>query len=820
MKICVNMNIKFIIITLTILFNLSNIFATGTISGILVDENGKPVLGGDVIIKGTSLGSNTDDNGKYIIQNVKSGTYTMRYYWSSFDYFYSSKKQININFDRSSTIVLNLKFSVKDKEKVIHREIIDWSAERYKGYLFEPQLGKTYFMNQYNYPVSQNIIKFNSSIKRDKKGYIHSRGGYRNGFPLFLENMNTDLFDYNTINCSSFEKLYLPNKDLQESPFSNSLSGHVDTNLMYNGTQLNHTKLKFFSDPTFDNIDNIFVYNTFILIRNNPPRHYFSRLKSQFIMNYSSFSINNHHKISDSYDNTGIGVFKQTQKKEINRFNAISKLEYKTSEMFKINALFLKSNSTYYSPWMENNETFFLYSVKKYKPEYRIVNKHSFVSLKSDYIFDSRANMFAGYSFIVEHKSINKLINGNYSLNNYDFKTEKHSIFLRYNRRFKNYRKFGSGFKMSIIHPDSKMEITHFKNKPVFSSAFISGESFFWNTEIKSTIAYNSFFFNTIQTNQILNNENKSFYHYSLNPNIIIKQHFGNPGYFYITYGLSSKHPKISKLFYNKKIEPIDHSYNYVEKNENLDFATCKTIDIGVNKLIQGYLLRLSIYHKETKGIIIPKKKYHGLLSYYQYENSGRSTAYGLDLMLKKEIILNSLFWNLKYSYSHVKCNLKYENISTDLNSDWDERHKVILGLTYMTKNEKIKNIPYTENIFISLLSDFGSGKPFSPVPEYYDYGIEQRNIKPNSERLPWTSNTDFLISKKIYLSKETDLNHKILLSFEIRNLFNKTNVNSVYPHSGKFYLDKNDNSEFPLQEDNGTIFPMRHYKFGITYEW
>ena len=38
------------------------------VSGVIVDENGEPVIGANIVIKGTTNGTVTDLNGKYAIE--------------------------------------------------------------------------------------------------------------------------------------------------------------------------------------------------------------------------------------------------------------------------------------------------------------------------------------------------------------------------------------------------------------------------------------------------------------------------------------------------------------------------------------------------------------------------------------------------------------------------------------------------------------------------------------------------------------------------------------------------------------------------------
>src|SRR3712207_2974329 len=52
--------------------------STGTVSGRVVADNGQPLAGAQVSLRGTGLGTRTGDNGRYTIVNVPAGQYRLR----------------------------------------------------------------------------------------------------------------------------------------------------------------------------------------------------------------------------------------------------------------------------------------------------------------------------------------------------------------------------------------------------------------------------------------------------------------------------------------------------------------------------------------------------------------------------------------------------------------------------------------------------------------------------------------------------------------------------------------------------------------------
>jgi outer membrane receptor protein involved in Fe transport len=53
------------------------VFAQGTVSGVVSDKDGVPVVGVNVYLQNTKKGTSTDFDGKFTIQNVENGTYTI-----------------------------------------------------------------------------------------------------------------------------------------------------------------------------------------------------------------------------------------------------------------------------------------------------------------------------------------------------------------------------------------------------------------------------------------------------------------------------------------------------------------------------------------------------------------------------------------------------------------------------------------------------------------------------------------------------------------------------------------------------------------------
>ena len=103
------------LICLSLLSIPANLFASGGITGVIMDKQTKEYLpGANVIIKGTVIGAAADFHGSFFIQNLKAGKYTL-----VISYLGYKKKEISVNVleekKTSIKIFLELKNIVSDE---------------------------------------------------------------------------------------------------------------------------------------------------------------------------------------------------------------------------------------------------------------------------------------------------------------------------------------------------------------------------------------------------------------------------------------------------------------------------------------------------------------------------------------------------------------------------------------------------------------------------------------------------------------------------------------------------------------------------------
>jgi len=102
---------------LLVVFTVSNVQAQEatankkyTVEGTVVDENNTPLLGVNVIIKGTRKGIVTDENGKYKFSSLNAKTKLV------FSYIGYDSKEYTVRNSDSETIKVDISFDASDIE--------------------------------------------------------------------------------------------------------------------------------------------------------------------------------------------------------------------------------------------------------------------------------------------------------------------------------------------------------------------------------------------------------------------------------------------------------------------------------------------------------------------------------------------------------------------------------------------------------------------------------------------------------------------------------------------------------------------------------
>ena len=109
---------KFVLLSLQIvaiifLFAFSAYAQTsGKLKGRVVDSNGEPLVGANILVTGTMTGTTTDIDGYYTILNLRTGIYSVEYRYLG----YQSQIVTNINITPDQTTEINVTLEEKAVE--------------------------------------------------------------------------------------------------------------------------------------------------------------------------------------------------------------------------------------------------------------------------------------------------------------------------------------------------------------------------------------------------------------------------------------------------------------------------------------------------------------------------------------------------------------------------------------------------------------------------------------------------------------------------------------------------------------------------------
>lgn len=108
--------------TLLLFFGSAFAQTTGKLSGLVTDTKGEPLIGANVIIDGTQMGASTDQDGYFLVLNIRSGTYTVRFIYIG----YQTKVVENVRISADKTTRLDVRLA----EEAVESDEIVVTAEK------------------------------------------------------------------------------------------------------------------------------------------------------------------------------------------------------------------------------------------------------------------------------------------------------------------------------------------------------------------------------------------------------------------------------------------------------------------------------------------------------------------------------------------------------------------------------------------------------------------------------------------------------------------------------------------------------------------
>jgi outer membrane receptor protein involved in Fe transport len=115
-----HLQVRFTVLILMLL-STTVFFAQSTITGVVRDTNNQAIPGVNIILKGTTLGTTSDFDGKYSIADVPNGEYTLIASYIGYDNF---KKQISLN-SKNTVIDIIIKENAESLDEIVVTGVVN-----------------------------------------------------------------------------------------------------------------------------------------------------------------------------------------------------------------------------------------------------------------------------------------------------------------------------------------------------------------------------------------------------------------------------------------------------------------------------------------------------------------------------------------------------------------------------------------------------------------------------------------------------------------------------------------------------------------------
>ncbi len=176
------MNYRLFILS-TFLLNISFAGTTGKLSGIITEANSDNILiGCNIIINGTDLGTASDISGQYFLLNIPPGMYGVKFQMIGYETLIINNVQISI--DRTTKLNAKLQMTVIEGSEIIvtaDRKLIEFDVTQSESRVTAEELESM--------PVAEvaDVLRLQGGITQDASGGLHMRGGRSNEIAYMVD---------------------------------------------------------------------------------------------------------------------------------------------------------------------------------------------------------------------------------------------------------------------------------------------------------------------------------------------------------------------------------------------------------------------------------------------------------------------------------------------------------------------------------------------------------------------------------------------------------------------------------------------------------
>lgn len=805
--------IKRVLILLIAIYSTSLFAANyGKITGDIVDsETGKPIVGVNITVQGTSLGAASDEEGKYIIIQIPPGTYTLEA--SMIGYTKMVITDVKVYSNRISYVDFRLSQSTVDMEEIV--------VEARKDVLEKDLTATARNMNTdmiESMPTTSVDQIISSQPGVINSGGMHFRGGRTGEVVYMIDGVPIRNPLFSDINSSEMiNKGIISEMQVLSGTFSaeygNAMSGVINITTREGSSQLRG--LLDVKGSSLSPEENSRDYNRKVIRANlsgplaSPKTRFFLSGRYNDRDSYLPWGYeteqNVFFKITDTHLNNiklnlATNLSSGISKNYSHSWKYIPEMAWNEPEtetqMFKLSMTHTLSNKMYYS--LSSYYTSYSYNsgdfdYTKLKPDYQLDGNQEFYTLNyvSSYSDNQQNTIGTKGDFVWQPNKYNEFKAG--------FIAKRHTI---------------DRFYISAPYYDDHI-LDDYKVHPYEAGAYIQDKINFSTIILNAGLRFDlhdpntDYWENPYDVQDSTAAMKSSDIHTQISPRLGISYpitektvfHFGyghyfqKPDYQYIyksliTYSRDTSTVSNGSLYDVDKDRDIDYEDNMLVNlksgngrfgDPNLKPERTITYEFGISQqLFEDYVLDVTVYSKQITNLLGARTHFAGERPEYwetftMHINEDFSHNNGFEIQLRKRRGQH-LTGEINYTYAIAEGSSSgpLERVGSELENkqtlkffplSFDQRHTLKSRLTYRYGN-----------LTTTLLGEWGSGLP---------YTVEMRAATDpyeiNNARMPETWTLDLKVDYSFNWNKI-----KLEPYLEIYNLTDRKNVVWVYSRTGK----------------------------------
>jgi outer membrane receptor for ferrienterochelin and colicin len=165
---------------------------TGKLTGLISDkDSGVTLIGCNVIVADTDLGTASNESGEYFILNIHPGVYTIKF--SMIGYESLILQNVNVSIDKTTRMNAALRTEVIEGSEVVvtaERKLIQFDVTQSEARITADELDVM--------PVTEvkDVLRLQGGITQDAGGGLHMRGGRSSEISYMVDGVPmTDVYD-------------------------------------------------------------------------------------------------------------------------------------------------------------------------------------------------------------------------------------------------------------------------------------------------------------------------------------------------------------------------------------------------------------------------------------------------------------------------------------------------------------------------------------------------------------------------------------------------------------------------------------------------